>query len=337
MARRGRQGENSALPEKPSGFIDVLRTPTNITSVFARSFAAHTAESKARARAVLNQIGIVAQSRDQPGPLRFDCEASARNKVFPPGLTAEMVAADPDMLRARPVDPSRFWDQLAKALELNPSVSADDAPMAAQARTLLALRSSDPAWRALLDRAALAADAELHDSTRYDQIGVDAGNGWQRQENAGAWGSDWFGRAQAAIVYIYCNDFHEATYFMRGTDDKGALLQGRYRYTVTFPKGATPPVKGFWSLTLYNRHHFFEPNPLARYSVGTKNKTLQYGSDGSLTIYVQGQSPGVDKESNWLPAPADGASDFSLYIRSYWPEQAVLDGSWTPPAVVRGR
>src|SRR6185369_10196122 len=179
MARRGRQGENSALPEKPSGLIDVLRTPTNITSVFARSFAAHTAESKARARAVLNQIGIVAQSRDQPGPLRFDCEASARNKVFPPGLTAEMVAADPDMLRARPVDPSRFWDQLAKALELNPSVSADDAPMAAQARTLLALRSSDPAWRALLDRAALAADAELHDSTRYDQIGVDAGNGWQ--------------------------------------------------------------------------------------------------------------------------------------------------------------
>jgi hypothetical protein len=179
MARRGRQGENSALPEKLSGLIDVLRTPTNITSVFARSFAAHTAESKARARAVLNQIGIVAQSRDQPGPLRFDCEASARNKVFPPGLTAEMVAADPDMLRARPVDPSRFWDQLAKALELNPSVSADDAPMAAQARTLLALRSSDPAWRALLDRAALAADAELHDSTRYDQIGVDAGNGWQ--------------------------------------------------------------------------------------------------------------------------------------------------------------
>jgi hypothetical protein len=65
---------------KPDGFIDVLRSPTNIAGVFGRSFAAHTSESKARARAVLNQIGIVAQSRDRPGPLRFDCEASARNK-----------------------------------------------------------------------------------------------------------------------------------------------------------------------------------------------------------------------------------------------------------------
>ena len=82
-------------------------------------------------------------------------------------------------------------------------------------------------------------------------------------------------------------------------------------------------------------HHFFEPNPLARYSVGTKNKALQYGEDGSLTIYVQAQSPGASKECNWLPAPADGTSEFSLYIRSYWPEPAALDGTWTPPAVVR--
>jgi len=343
MARRGRQGENGALPEKPSGLIDVLRTPTNITSVFARSFAAHTAESKARARAVLNQIGIVAQSRDQPGPLRFDCEASARNKVFPPGLTAEMVAADPDMLRARPVDPSRFWDQLAKALELNPSVSADDAPMAAQARTLLALRSSDPAWRALLDRAALAADAELHDSTRYDQIGVDAGNGWQRQENAGAWGSDWFGRAQAAIVYIYCNDFHEATYFMRGTDDKGALLQGRYRYTVTFPKGALPPVDrdrgGFWSLTMYDRDYFMlAKSSNGRTNIGTVSldaDELKFAADGSLTLHLSHASPAAKEEqANWLPAPDD---QFALLLRTYVPSQALLDGSYQLPKVMRSR
>ena len=79
--------------------------------------------------------------------------------------------------------------------------------------------------------------------------------------------------------------------------------------------------------------HFFEPNSLKRYSVGTKIKTLKYNSDGSLTIYVQADSPGAENESNWLPAPKDG--QFSLYLRSYWPKVAVTDGTWTPPPVER--
>jgi hypothetical protein len=93
-----------------------------------------------------------------------------------------------------------------------------------------------------------------------------------------------------------------------------------------------PLVKGFWSLTLYNEEHFFHPNPLNRYSLGTKNKNLKYNVDGSLTIYAGAKSPGADKESNWLPA-ANGA--FSLYIRAYWADKAIIDGSWTPPVVQR--
>ena len=223
--------------QKPNGFIDVLRSPTNVAGVFGRSFAAHSDEAKAKARAVLNQIGMVGLSKDKPGRHTFDCEASARNKVYPPGLTAEMLAADPDMLRVRPVNPVTFWDDLEKALDANPEVGSDDAAMAAQARTLMALRDSDASWKALLDRAVLAADADLQDGARYSQTGVEAGNGWQRQENGGVWGTDWFGRAQAAVVYIYVNDYHEAIYFIRGTDAKGQLLQGRYRYTMRFPQG----------------------------------------------------------------------------------------------------
>ena len=102
---------------------------------------------------------------------------------------------------------------------------------------------------------------------------------------------------------------------------------------MTFPKGATPPVNGFWSLTLYNEHHFFSPNDLNRYSVGTKNKALQFEPDGSLTIYVQADAPPAPLRANWLPAPKGGA--FSLYIRAYWPKVEVADGSWTPPAVRR--
>ena len=119
--------------DKPAGFIEVLRSPTNVAGVFGRSFAAHTPEAKAKARAVLNQIGMVPLSQDKPGRFRFDCEASARNKVFPPGLTAEMVAADPDLLRTRPVDVTTFWDDLKEALDFNPVVGPDDAPMAEQA------------------------------------------------------------------------------------------------------------------------------------------------------------------------------------------------------------
>ncbi len=87
-------------------------------------------------------------------------------------------------------------------------------------------------------------------------------------------------------------------------------------------------MKGFWSLTLYNEHHFFHPNDLHRFSLGTKNKTLHYGADGSLTLTAGGDEPEDPAErANWLPAP-DGA--FSLYLRAYWPEQSVVDQSWTP-------
>ena len=274
--------------------------------------------------------------------MRFDCEASARNKVFPPGVTPEMVSADPDMLRARPVNPAQFWEQLAKALDLNPSVSADDAPMAAQARTLLALRASDPSWRALIDRAALAADAELHDSARYEQVGADAGNGWQRQDNGGTWGTDWFGRAQAAIIYIYVNDFHEAIYLIRGTDDKGALLQGRYRYTMTFPKGALPPVDrdrgGFWSLTMYDRDYFMlARSPNGRTNIGTVSldaDELKFAADGSLTLHLSQAPPSKDEQANWLPAPDD---QFALLVRAYVPGSALRDGSYKLPNVVRAK
>ncbi|WP_423803167.1 DUF1214 domain-containing protein [Paraflavisolibacter caeni] len=113
----------------------------------------------------------------------------------------------------------------------------------------------------------------------------------------------------------------------------GQRLNGANAYTVTFQKGELPPVNGFWSLTLYNEEHLFSPNPLNRYSLGTKSKQLKLGADGSLTIYVQSVAPGTEKESNWLPAP--GGADFSMYIRAYWPQQPILNGSWMPPMVER--
>lgn len=325
--------------EKPQGFIDVLRSPTHIAAALGRSYAARTPQAKAQARAVLNQIGVVPLAQDKPGRLAFDCEASARNKVFPPGITAEMVAADPDMLRARPVHAGTFWDDLKRVLDANPAVGPDDAPMAAQARTLMALRESGAAWRALLDRVALQADAELYEAAKYHQAGVDAGNGWQRQENGGLWGADWFGRALAAVIYIYVNDYREAIYFIRGTDAKGAFLHGRYRYTITFPKGGLPPVArekgGFWSLTMYDEDYYMVTgSPNGRYNIGTVNldaDELKFAADGSLTLHLSHKQPAdKDGQANWLPAP-DGK--FALLVRAYVPTQALLDGSYQLPDV----
>jgi hypothetical protein len=112
-------------------------------------------------------------------------------------------------------------------------------------------------------------------------------------------------------------------------------LNGTHKYTVTFASGQLPPVRGFWSLTMYNEHHFFEPNPINRYSVGTKNKDLKPNPDGSLTIYVQAAQPTDPMQrTNWLPSPR---GNFALYVRAYWPEESVLNHAWTPPAVVKTR
>lgn len=92
-------------------------------------------------------------------------------------------------------------------------------------------------------------------------------------------------------------------------------------------------MKGFWSLSIYNEHHFFVANAVNRFSVGTKNRDLKRATDGSLTIYVQADAPpDPAQRANWLPAPS---GDFSLYIRAYWPEPKVTDGTWTPPPVIK--
>jgi len=97
-------------------------------------------------------------------------------------------------------------------------------------------------------------------------------------------------------------------------------------------KGEMPPVKGFWSLTMYDANYFFVPNALNRYTLSQRNK-FKTNKDGSVDLYIQQESPGKDKEANWLPAPA---GQFILMMRLYWPTEtppSLLDGSWKIPEV----
>jgi len=133
-----------------------------------------------------------------------------------------------------------------------------------------------------------------------------------------------------ATIGIYGNTKQEAMYPVYRLDGEGQPLSGANRYTLHFAAGEYPPVKAFWSLTMYNLpQSLLVANPINRYLINSPMlPDLNRDADGGLTIYVQNESPGKDRESNWLPAPK---GPFAMYMRLYWPAEAALDGSWTAP------
>ncbi|RME97154.1 MAG: DUF1254 domain-containing protein [Chloroflexi bacterium] len=137
-------------------------------------------------------------------------------------------------------------------------------------------------------------------------------------------------RAAAAAFGLWGNNLEEAFYPECSRDADGeALDAGKHNYVLHFPADQIPPVKAFWSLSMYKLpEQLFIHNPLNRYVISSITEGLKYGEDGSLTIYLQHKSPGPDKESNWLPAP-DGP--FSLQARLYWPKPEALNPLYAPP------
>jgi len=230
------------------------------------------------------------------------------------------------------VFPEQFFDQLPTVMKMIPPLPGEEA-LYELVGSVLDAAAKDPAVKQTLQETAVEAEYDLITplfAFRYN--GRPAGNGWNSPVDNGEWGTDYLNRTAGAKSNMLDNQFKETKYFYTDGDSKGVRLSGSNTYAITFPKGQTPPVKGFWSLTLYNGAHFFHQNPLGRYSLGTKNKTLKYSPDGSLTLFAGAKSPGKDKESNWLPAPD---AEFSLYLRAYWPDEAVLSGTWQPAVVSR--
>ena len=232
------------------------------------------------------------------------------------------------------VDPATFFDQLPIVMKQVPPMPGEEA-LYKWIGSVLDAAAKDPEVMKTLRETAFAADQELvAPMMRWRFNGQPAGNGWTSPANNGAFGTDYIHRMGAVKADPYDNKRNETMYFYTDNDSKLQQLEGKSSYAVTFPKGQLPPVKGFWSLTMYNPEHYFYPNALKRYALGTKNKSLKYNADGGLTIYLGNKSPGKDKESNWLPAPE---GEFSIWLRAYWPDQAILDGTWKPPKVTRCR
>ena len=161
-------------------------------------------------------------------------------------------------------------------------------------------------------------------------------NGWQLSPVLDTYfGDDYLFRAAIGYQAMFVNTPIEAYYPGVFKDLDGKTLDGSSsKYTMTFPKGKTPPVGAFWSTTMYDaKKRLMVENSINRYKIGSADG-MKPGADGSITIYIQADSPGKDKESNWLPAPKE---PFYMLFRMYQPDIEVLNGQYELPGVVRSK
>jgi hypothetical protein len=303
--------------ETPAGITAVVRSSTELVASAPRIFLNDTAEDRRAVQPVLSQI-LFYPLNEFDGKMKMKDWSKLPHFPAPPSTGGE----------TKWVVPEKFYDQLPGVMKLVAPLPGEEA-LYGWINSVFAAAAKDPATKQALIASFVTAEKELIAPLfQWKFNGRSAGNGWNTQDNNAQWGSDYLNRAAMSKSSMYGNKPDETKYFY--TVDE--TLNGQNLYSITFAKGQVPPVKGFWSVTLYNEYHLFEPNALNRFSLGTKNKALKYNADGSLTLYASAKSPGADKESNWLPAPK---GPFSLFMRAYWADQSVLDGTWMPPQVVK--
>jgi hypothetical protein len=267
----------------------------------------------------------------------------AQYKLTPLSLWGKPGAQIPesyDVLKPfdRKTDPLAEWKTMNATMAENPPPSRHELLLKQFAQIGIGpgldVDTLDEATKRGLARAAVDGrnllDAAIRQGARQKNV-----NGWKYPPpDMGRAGDkdDFILRAALQSLWgIVANDPAEAIYLNTSTDPDGQQLTGDNRYVIHFPKGGLPQAKAFWSITLYDARHNLVANPVKRYAIGDRDK-MKSNADGSLDIYIQNQSPGADKESNWLPAPT---GEFNLVMRSYLPGPDVQAQRWTPPPVQR--
>jgi hypothetical protein len=306
----------------PEG-VKELKTPTDMVWILGRTYCTGTPDDYKACHAVMDQYDL--------RPL------SAVGKPYTPPAGK----VDPTVDMKTPVreqvdklDAVAYFTLLAKLMKDNPPAK-DDAPMLEKLAAIGLVPGRD------FDASKLPAEtAKLVPETaqkkilgHFKQGGTDL-NGWIFTTKAGVYGTDYLQRAFITAIGLGANRPQDAVYPTAGVDADGKPFDGANKYVLHFPKGQTPPADAFWSVTMYNAAYFFVDNPLNKYTVSPRD-ALKFNDDGSLDLLIQRESPGKDKEANWLPAP-DGK--FVLMMRLYWPREkdpSILDGTWKPPGVKR--
>ncbi|RMH82353.1 DUF1254 domain-containing protein [Pseudomonas sp. AOB-7] len=253
-----------------------------------------------------------------------------------PGVVRDNQDMTAPPLQVRGMDGRQFFTKFAELLKSNPP-HANDYPILDRIKKIgiepgagFEFDAASPVVQDAITSAPAAA-LELIENV-FGQSGQSV-NGWRINMTAiGTYGADYLRRAGVAYAGLGANVIEDAIYPTAFADADGQPFQSDRRYVLHFKKGELPPVKAFWSLAMYDERQLFTDNPIGRYSIDDRDG-LKLNADGSLDIYIQRESPGNDKELNWLPTPAQG--QFTMNLRLYWPEAQALNGRWLPPVVKR--
>jgi len=232
---------------------------------------------------------------------------------------------------------SKYFAYAAELLKVNPAHITDE-PIVAQLKRIgiepgksFDIEKLDPAVRNGL--ASAPEDAQKLMEWKIPTL-ARVVNGWSMNtDTMGVYGNYYLKRAIVAQIGLGANLPEDAIYPLNLGDEAGRPLDGTNKYTLHFDKGATPPAVAFWSVTLYDAEGFQVANVLNRFAVSSW-MPFKYNADGSLDLYFQNESPGKDKEVNWLPAPK---GPFNLTMRIYAPKAEALTGKWSPPPVTRSQ
>ncbi len=312
----------------PAG-VKEYKSPTSMVWLLGRIYCTGTPEDYDAVHKMQDEISIVPLSSygkpytPPPGEVdaSIDMKTAVREQVN--SLSAEA-----------------YFNLLAKLMKDNPPSASDSKILKKMAK--IGIEPGKPFDTSKLG--ALAKD-ELHHVPKManDKImrwlkeGIIGGDikskdGWMFTTKTGEYGDTYIQRALITAIGLGANRPQDAVYPTSEGPDIIKSYDGKKKYVMHFPKGELPPAQGFWSLTMYDKDYFFVANPLNRYSISAR-QNLKANADGSTDLYIQNESPGADKESNWLPAPKD---KFILMLRLYWPQTkspSLLDGTWKIPEV----
>jgi hypothetical protein len=306
----------------PAG-VKEYKSPTSIVWLLGRIYCTGTPEDYAAVHALQDAVKLVPLS------------SYGRSYMPPVGTvdpTIDMKTAVREQVNR--MDTTAYFSLLAQLMKTNPP-AAEDAPEVAKFAEMGLVPGQD------FNARKLNADfAKRIPQVAFDRImlqfkvnkEVKDINGWGYTTKTGLYGTDYFMRALVTAIGLGANRPQDAIYPTGLKDGDGKAYDGANKYVLHFEKGQMPPVSGFWSLTMYDSSYFFVANPISRYSISAR-QNLKSNSDGTVDLYIQKDSPGADKESNWLPAPS---GKFILMMRLYWPNESdpsIIDGSWKIPPV----
>ena len=311
----------------PAGVTE-YKSPTSMVWILGRAYCTGTPEDYKAVHALQDQYKLV--------PL------SAYGKPYTPPPAKVDLGIDmktPVRDQVNRMDAATYFKRLAALMKDNPPASEDTEIVARMAKIGVVpgqdfdIGKLDPAVAQALQSVPKSAIDKIMAHLKAAGAVV---NGWEVITKTGLYRTDYLQRALIAAIGLGANRPQDAVYPVDEVDRDSQPLNGasNNKYVMHFAKDETPPVKAFWSLTMYDPQYFFVANPLNKYTVSPRN-ALKYNPDGSLDVYVQNQSPGAEWEANWLPAPT---GDFILMMRLYWPQEtppSIIDGSWIVPPVIR--